>query len=443
MTRHYLRNKDAPKEPAKPASNMYTKSLGYSEEALAELRQNQKYQVPSKPVEPVLAPAEVQEVAMENSGSTLPNVGEADSGDPFSARQILAAKEKRRRQQQIAAGEYVPIRGRGLDSSDPFARSAGFEAGSSIRKDDVGFNESASSTVVEVDDEMARWEMEQIRRGGRGAETQALQKMQANLKERQSHRGWQPGLSRTAQATPITVRVSSLDEVLLELNKALEEAQEACEQNERYFTKLSVDEEAGEEAIAKLKAEIEQVSSDFEYYQQIRDHAQDMCSCIRAKQTMISQLEDAFCKLRGGRSSRRRRRRGLHLEDELRQLHMEGGLLVRSGKELEPPEQVEESSEGVRHLRQQQRSRRRQKQRQAGGGSISERHLLAAGVWGEEEYGSEEEEEGEVMEGRVKELQEAQVLVFADARPELWDITQVRVQASSARSNTEHVFLTC
>jgi GC-rich sequence DNA-binding factor len=270
-------------------------------------------------------------------GAEPPPVDE-DSGGLASEDQIAEAKAARERTRKIAAGQYVPD-AKASEDYIPLSRQdkhSGAQAGA-LRK--AGSREGTHLKKLaaegEQEDELRQWEDEQIRRGGRG--TAATDPGAASeLAKKRGATGplWPAGAGGGGAGGASdyrSVKPKTLEEIQLQLHEAHRKLDDELDVLQRRQSRAEADIENAEASLGKLNAELASSSSQYEYFQAVRDRVTDLCFCLREKAPMLEQLHSTVATVRAHRTLSRRQRRAQDLEDELDELS-EAGALVERGE---------------------------------------------------------------------------------------------------------------
>jgi chromosome segregation ATPase len=119
----------------------------------------------------------------------------------------------------------------------------------------------------------------------------------------------------------------SLNEIQQQLQDSQRDMEEQLDKLQRREQRLDADIDNAEAALVTLQGQAREASSQFEYFQGVRDHVSDLCFCLREKEPMLEQLHATVGTIRAHRASSRRQRRAQDLEDELDELSEAGALV--------------------------------------------------------------------------------------------------------------------
>jgi GC-rich sequence DNA-binding factor len=169
-------------------------------------------------------------------------------------------------------------------------------------------------SMEDGDDELDRWEREQISRGAAAgipmtSEPEAHGRPCADRSYPEAHSGSQ---GSTESAPPVT-----LDEVMHSLAAAVETLTQARDKLMRRSVELEVERSACSKKLEEVRSSSKAAAHVFEHFQQVRDYLVDICSMLREKEPMINELHGAIANIEADWCASRVYRRREAVEDDL------------------------------------------------------------------------------------------------------------------------------
>lgn len=385
---------------------------------------------------------EMDGVAVNLSGQLQAAGDDADDSDGELAERARAAREQRQRRRAGSSraskeglgssDDFVPLSGRGSGvRAPPIAASMGDEgaivrdfAGNVHRRRADGTLErlpsekaaqrlsataggGTSASGAKDDDmepEVAEWEVEQIRRGGRGTEPQQLASAARASAASATAR-------RAAALPPIGV-----EEMLDRLGGAAGVAQSRVETHESELTRLEGTLSELRLSVEKRKAELDVLAPKYDLFRECRSYVRDLAGCLKVKVPMVAALETAMDDEGAKHLDIVARTRMADLCDELDEAKLAGATVVRLlGRQ---PDDAPHAS--VRQDKPSRWSARVARRTKAGGSGGRTRVGLPRGAGealeAEASALSSEESDSESVRTRTRsaELDKARGLLFAD-----------------------------
>lgn len=273
-------------------------------------------------------------------------LGDSDDSDQAGDSLADEARHARLRKRNIATGDFVP-----LTSS---------RKGGSRRRKRGGGAAALKASLGEDDEEMAAWEMDLIRRGGRGAEKVATKAQGGPLHRGGGRQGRDSGRGGDDSDRP---KMVPLDRLTSRLRSTIQRFEEASTKHERDLERLEAEaKRVNEEGGADGKA-VDEAQRKFQFFQvrsarvldattcacgrrhavtndlppavwslqDIRVYVSDLCSCLHAKSSLISDLEAAVDAACTAATEHTFRRRQVDLLDEVNEATGAGATVVATG----------------------------------------------------------------------------------------------------------------
>ncbi|VDN01620.1 unnamed protein product [Thelazia callipaeda] len=281
------------------------------------------------------------------------------------------------------------------------------------------------------DEEVTRWEREQMKKGVSSHKVEMLEreraKMEAVMKAIKS------GMELTSESreqlpmemdidfsnsetlsVPYLERIPeetgtvSLDEILMQLKKRITDGKESVNFRESECEKVSKQIQENEEIIQKLEMEEPRINERFQIYQDIRAYARDLLECLSEKVDEVKNVEKQMAEILDNRARRLRNRRRNDVHDMYDECSAIGGRPCQPrGNEMS-----QRASE-----REARRSRRRRL-----------RENTLEGIAHEEGLSTDDEETQSEIVAREQSINEIRALanvVFVDALDDFCRIDQI------------------
>lgn len=251
----------------------------------------------------------------------------------------------------------------------------------------------------ERDLEYEQWEEEQIRRGGHQTERS---------------RGMEE-----------SVKVESIETIERRLDDRIIQLTESQTSYERSLVRLQGEFDQLEKEVGSWETELDDTSTEFASFQEIRDFVNDLCFCFREKIEFIEEVESAvfFAYERHWKAHRLRVRQ--FMDDDISDLRDsqvvldlgEYKTIDEEDNSIQEPDFAGRSHVG--YFRIQQRDARRKK-RDARSEKVGGSTSMDTGL--NSDYSGDEED---TLQERIEKLVKARDVIFQDVNPELCDLSQV------------------
>ncbi|ELR11247.1 GCrich sequence DNA-binding factor-like protein [Acanthamoeba castellanii str. Neff] len=364
-----------PKKPVPVAVLQRSAAGEYTPEKLAELRKNSKTIYFSSTVRPSAPPEDwptgeaAPEVITVADDDDLPPdepapyddiVGGGEEEIPSRAA-VVQARQRRERIRDL--GGFIPLEetsfAKELDSDevnsrlvrdeeeDPEPDIFDDEKGGRIAFGDPRERERRyKSTLHEQikkaeeedsdDEEIRRWELEQIKKGVRGGKElrkSTLERMKAQPGgPRGSQAQQQRSVSVSEHASGVLsssrVQLPTVEDVQKTLKQALARLEQSCSNEEKELREVKSSIATAESNTEALRKSLKTASEDFDYYQHLRDYILDLLDCLKEKAEEIESYSEKGEALTVGRYAKRREAHYLDVQDRIEEIERTRGDLA-------------------------------------------------------------------------------------------------------------------
>jgi len=377
----------APKKPV-PVAVMQRSAAGeYTPEKLAELRKNSKTIYFSSGVRPSLAPpdwpvameAEISEVIEPDDGAIPPHqepqrvrgmdVIDVDDDEEEIPSRTEISKARIRRERIRELGQFVPLEETSYSTEldpeelhsrlvregeeDPEPEIFDDEKGGRIafgdpkereRRHKANLLEQIKQAEEEdsEDEEIRRWELEQIKKGVRGGKElrkAALEKTKGRRKEdiaANDAASTKSQISVPEHARGVLssrTQMPSVEEVQKSLKQALERLEVSHDNEEKELRQVKSSISTAESNAEALRKQLNATSEDFDYYQRLRDYLLDLLDCLKETSGEIEHYNQQSEALILGRYAQRRDGHYLDVQDRIGEIEQGRGDLAEGDPE--------------------------------------------------------------------------------------------------------------
>jgi GC-rich sequence DNA-binding factor len=324
----------------------------YTPEKLNELRKNAFSFSSRKTTSAVTSQASASQPVVSVSITN-----DDDSAYPFvnepaipTAAQIQAAKERRTKMREGQGDGFIPLSSDAIESrlvreevDDEVAEAFDDNEGKRISFGDPGREKDTRRAKMDIpqgetqqedeDEELRRWEMEQIRKGGG---TKEMEKASAQIRN-MSIRGDKNMIDRPAvpmitsqgygsangdfgvsvgrRGPPVT-----LESIQKDLRNSLTSVQEVYSAHTKQLDRMQEEIKSSSDALAQMQKEMKQSTEQFAYFQHIKVYVADLLDCLGEKASEIESCEDRVMQIEKEWAASRARRVQQDIDDEMKDM---------------------------------------------------------------------------------------------------------------------------